>query len=114
MRQIILDTNFILTCLNQKIDFFEEIPLMGISILVPEKVITELERLKKGLALRLLEKEKNKFKRIFIAGKNTDNAIIKYARENPKLIVATLDRGIQRKVKNQKMIIRNKKKLEIM
>ncbi|MCX6750200.1 MAG: PIN domain-containing protein [Candidatus Pacearchaeota archaeon] len=113
MKQILLDTNFILSCIKQKIDFFEEIYLMGIQIIIPEEVIKELEKLKQEQALRLLENVKDKFKTIPLKGKNVDNAIIKYAKENPEVIIATLDREIKTKVKNRKMIIRNKKKLEI-
>jgi rRNA-processing protein FCF1 len=97
--------------MKQKIDFFEEIHLMGIQILIPEEVRNELIKLKRDSALRLFEK--NKFKEIYLGGKIVDNSIIKYAKENPEVIIATLDRGIQNKIRNKKMIIRGKKKLEI-
>ena len=112
MEQIILDTNFVLTCIKQKIDFFEE--LVGTQILIPEQVINEIKNLKNPnseLALKLLEK--NKFKKINIGTGHVDKRIIKFAKENPKTIIATLDREIKNKIKNQKLIIRGKKKLEI-
>jgi rRNA-processing protein FCF1 len=111
MKSVVLDTNFILSCMKQKIDFFEELYLMGIQIIIPEQVINELEKLKQEAALRLLEK--NKFKKIALEGKIVDNSIINYAKENPSIIIATLDKEMQKKIKNRKMIIRNKKKLEI-
>ncbi len=111
MKQILLDTNFILSCIKQKIDFFEEIYLMGIQIIIPEQIINELKKLKKESALKLLEN--SKFKEISLKGKIVDNSIINYAKENPDIIIATLDRDIQKKIKNRKMIIRGKKKLEI-
>ena len=37
MKQALLDTNFILSCIRKKIDFFEEIRLMGIKIIIPEE-----------------------------------------------------------------------------
>ena len=111
--KILLDTNFILTCIRQKIDFFEDIYLMGMHIIIPKEVIKELEKLKKESALKLLRKEKGKFKRIFLSGKNVDNSIIRYAKENPSVIIATLDKGLKTKIKNKKMIIRGRKKLEI-
>lgn len=113
MKQVLLDTNFIITCIKQRIDFFEEIPLMGIQIVIPEQVIKELEKLKRQAALKLLENEKDKFQTISLRGKIVDNSIINYARENPSLIIATLDEGIQRKIRNDKMIIVDKRKLEI-
>jgi len=112
MKQIILDTSFILTCIKQKIDFFEE--LVEAQILIPEQVINEIKRLENinsKLALKLLKK--NKFKKINLGKAHVDKLIIRFAKENPKTIVATLDREIKNKTKNQKLIIRGKKKLEI-
>ncbi len=113
VRQVLIDTNFILTCIKQKIDFFEYLEGEGYNIIISEKVIEELENLKKESALKLLKKEKKNFHKIFLSGKNVDNAIIRYAKKNPDVIIATLDREIQKKTKNRKMIIRGKKKLEI-
>ena len=41
--EALLDSNFLLTCIKQKIDFFEEIKLMGISIIIPKQVLNELK-----------------------------------------------------------------------
>jgi len=116
MKQIILDTNFILTCVKQKIDFFEEIQLMGMQISIPNQVIVEIEGLSKKnnnakLSLKLLKK--SKFKKIDLKTKDTDKGIIKFAKENPEVIIATLDRELKNKIKNPKLIIRGKKKLEV-
>jgi rRNA-processing protein FCF1 len=111
MRQILLDTNFILTCMKNKIDFFDYLNLEGYIIIIPEQVINELGKLKQESALRLLEK--NKCKKISLTGKIVDNSIINYAKENPEVIIATLDRGIKSKIRNRRMIIRNRNKLEI-
>jgi rRNA-processing protein FCF1 len=114
MKKVLLDTNFILTCVRQKIDLFEEIYLMGMQILIPEQVINEIERIKNlnsQPALKLLEK--NKFKKIDIGRGHVDKKIIQFAKENPDLTIATLDREIKNKTKNPKLIIRGKKKLEI-
>jgi rRNA-processing protein FCF1 len=123
MKEAILDTSFILSCIRKKIDFFEEIPLMGMSIVIPKPVIKEIESItshpknnfrfkeEASLALKLLEK--NKFGKIGLDGKNVDFGIIKIARENPDYIIATLDREIKNKVRNQKLVIRGEKGLEI-
>jgi len=114
MKPALLDTNFILTCVKQKIDFFEEIPLMGMQIVIPKQVINELKNLKNSnsvLALKLLEK--NKFKEVDIGKGHVDKKLIKFAKENSDAVVATLDREIKKKVKNQKLVIRSKKKLEV-
>jgi uncharacterized protein len=123
MKEAVLDTSFIISCVRKKIDFFYEIPLMGMSIVIPKPVIKEIEgiighpknnfRFKEeaGLALKMLEK--NKFKKTGLDGKSVDFGIIKIAKENPELIIATLDREIKNKVKNQKLVIRGESKLEL-
>ena len=111
MKSALLDTNFILTCIKQKIDFFEELRFMGFEIIIPNGVIDELKKLKQTSALKLLEK--NNFKEIILVGKNTDNSIINYANKNPDILIATLDKQLSDKLKNGKIIIRGKKKLEI-
>jgi len=111
MKSALLDTNFIITCIKQKIDFFEELRFMGFEIIIPDRVIDELKKLKQTLALKLLEK--NNFKKIILIGKDVDNSIINYAKKNPEIIIATLDKELSNKLKNRKIIIRGKKKLEI-
>jgi len=121
MKQVILDTNFILSCVKQKIDFFEEIPLMGISIIIPLQVIDELQKFSKQargslkeqakLALTLLENRD--FRRIDLHSRKVDREIINFAKQNPGIIIATLDREMKNKTQNSKMVIRRKKKLEI-
>ncbi len=46
MRKVILDTSFILSCVRNKLDFFDEIPLMGIQIVVPSEVVSEIIKFK--------------------------------------------------------------------
>lgn len=122
MKQVVLDTSFILTCIKQKIDFFEEVKLMGMKILIPKQVIEEIKRVVKSkkklhfkedakLALKLLEK--NNFKEINLKEKYVDKALIKFAEKNKNILIATLDKELKNKIKNPKLIIREKKKLEI-
>lgn len=111
MRELILDTSFILTAVKQNIDFFNWIGHEGFNTLIPEQVIKELKSLGAHLALKILMK--NKFTLLQIPGKDADSAIIKFAKDNPEAIVATLDLGLKKKIKNRKLIIRGIKKLEI-
>ncbi|MCK5149484.1 hypothetical protein KAJ87_00985 [Candidatus Pacearchaeota archaeon] len=122
MKQVILDTSFILTCVKQKIDFFEEIKLLGIQIIIPKQVIKELKgisdskkklhfREDANLSLEILKKYK--FKEVDLKVKNVDEAIKRFAEKNKNVLVATLDQGIKNKINNSKLIIRQKKKLEI-
>lgn len=122
MKKVILDTNFILSCIRKKIDFFEEIKFIGLKILIPNQVIKEIKGIAESkkklkfreeakLALRLLEK--NSFKKIDLKRKNVDRGLINLAKGNKDTIIATLDREIKEKVENQKLIIRGNKKLEM-
>jgi len=111
MRQVILDTSFILTAVRQKIDFFTWISHGGFQALIPEQVIDELMGLGAQLAINIIEK--NEYTLVKIPGKDADTAIIAFAKKNKEAIVATLDQGLQKKIKNRKLIIRGKKKLEI-
>jgi len=116
MKYALLDTSFILSCIRKKIDFFEEINFMGFRILIPKQVIEEIKGLSKSkseaeIALKLLEKKK--FKKIILHGKNVDNGIIKVAKENENYIIATLDKEIKNRTKNQKLVIRGSRKIEI-
>jgi len=119
--KVLLDSNFLMTCIKQKIDFIENLELIGLKILIPKQVINELKILKvrdtkkanndAGTALKLISKES--FEEIDLHDAKTDRAIIKFAQKNPKIIIATLDKEIQKKISNKKLIIRGKKKLEI-
>lgn len=123
MKQVLLDTNFIMTCAKQKIDFFEQIPLMGLEILIPEQVVHELKLLSKSrdsayiredadLALKLLNR--NKFTSIKLRRNNdVDKGIIELAGTDKELIIATLDKELKSKIKNSKMIIKGKKTISI-
>jgi uncharacterized protein len=122
MKKILLDTNFIINCVKQKIDFFEEIKLLGFKIIIPENVIREIEKIKNSkqkqynreaanLALRILEK--SEYERIKFKKRNVDKAIKDFVDSENNIIVATLDKELKNKIKGHKMIIRNKKKLEI-
>jgi len=119
---VLVDTNFILTCVKQKIDFFEWFKLQGIQVIIPLEVINELKMLKgrsknilalhAKFALKLLKK--NKFKKVDLdGGDRADKVIVKYAKEHPNIIIATLDKEMKYKIKNKKVTIRQGKLLEI-
>ena len=117
MPQVLLDTNFILTCIKQKIDFFEDLSLKGFQILIPEQVVKELEGLaKKSLKAKLALKiiNSSKFTTIDIKSKKVDKGIINFGKTNPGLIIATLDEEIKKKTRNQKLVIRGRKKIEVL
>jgi len=122
MKKAILDTNFILTCVKQKIDFLDEIKFMGIKVLIPEEVLDEVRKIMKSgkklhfrenakLALKILNK--NGFKKIKLGTAHVDKGLVNFAEKNKDVIVATLDRELKKKIKKPKLVIRGKKRLEI-
>lgn len=121
MKYVLLDTNFILSCVRKKIDFFEEIKFRGMKIIIPNEVIKELKKISETgkkkfsdeakIALKILDK--NSFEKADLKIKNVDNGIVKFAKEHEDYVIATLDKEIQTKIKNNKLIIRGEKELEI-
>ncbi len=112
MKKVILDTSFILVCVKQKIDFFEELEGMGLRALIPKQVIVELEGVDKtDLSLKIIKA--NKYNKIDLKTKNVDAGIIKYANKNLDIFVATLDKGIKKKIENSLVVIRERKRLEV-
>ncbi len=118
--KILLDTNFILSCIRNKIDFVEELQLSGRKILVPTQVIAEIKDIAKKekykfrreaeFALKLLEKAD--FEEVDLKEKYVDKGIKKFVEKNKSIIVATLDREVKiPKMRN--MVITKKKRIEI-
>jgi len=112
MKTYLLDTSFIISAVRNKIDFFEW--LIGEKIIIPKQVLEEIKRIENKdseLALKILEL--NPFEEIDLGKGHVDKLLIRFAARNPKVIVATLDREIKNKLKNYKLVIRGKKKLEV-
>ncbi|MBT3642816.1 hypothetical protein HN604_01690 [archaeon] len=125
--EILLDTNFVLTCVKQNIHFdslanelFDE----KITWIVAQDVLNELGNLKdrKGMKkedreaasisfeiLKMLEPEI-----IELPGKNP-NVDIKLVNHiiDTEIVLATLDRDLKKRVKNKILTIRGKNSLEI-
>jgi rRNA-processing protein FCF1 len=120
VEKILLDTNFILSCIRKKIDFIEELNLSGRKILLPIQVIDEIKRIaKKGKGkvkqeaeFSLILLERTSFEKIDLKEKYVDKGIKKFLEKDNSIIVATLDRGVKRP-KSRNMVITRKKKIEI-
>ncbi len=122
MKKVLLDTSFILNAVKSKIDFIEELFLNGFQILIPNKVIKELQKVSKSykklkfrnnakIALEILKKAFNekKLKKISLKGRNVDSSIAEYLNENSDIFLASTDKELNKKVKNRKVILRYKK-----
>ena len=125
MIKVILDTNFLIYCAKEKLDYTEEIAGLvneGFKLVVPKQVVNELTKLKQDiykkvsgkdkiacdLALQLLEV--NNVEIIEPKGKTVDEAIIILAKEDLNNIVATLDREM-RQILGRVILITKGKKL---
>ncbi len=123
--KVLLDTNFLLTCAKQKVDFAE---LIGeqvdekIEWIVPEEVIAELTELseRKGMKgadkdaakMALLLADKMGYELVRINNKNVDVGIADFIRG--KLIaLATLDKGLKKRVDNTIITISDKRQVQI-
>ena len=108
--KIILDTNFLIYCAKNKLDYVEEIGDLinaGFELIVPMQVIEELKSLRNDkwkkvsgkdkmaidLALQLLDA--NKVKKVKVSGGSVDEGIVNLANEDKKNIVCTLDREMR-------------------
>ena len=127
---IIIDTNFIVTSIKNKIHLFDilkkEFP--GDKVLVPLEAIQELELLKTKKDLSLKEREyaslaivmikKSNPSIVPLATPNVDAGIIRYCKQHKKVIVATLDRILKEKIKLLKqevkfLTIKEKKRIVV-
>lgn len=124
--KILLDTNFILTCVKQKIDFQEmanQITSQSVEWLVPQDVLDELGNLKDRRGAKVPDKSAAKLsfeilqnleaKIVNLPGKNpnVDIKIVNYILGKP-IVLATLDKNLKSRVENKILTIRGKKNLE--
>lgn len=121
-KKVLLDTSFILIAIREKIDFVEDIKFLGLQIIIPRQVIDELNNIAKSkkklkfrdeaaLALRIVDIPS--FSKVVLKSKNVDDGLVIFAKENKDAVIATMDKGLKSRIKNQKLVVRAKKKLEI-
>ncbi len=119
--EVILDTNFIITCVKEKVDFFQA-EKFG-KLLIPKQVVFEIEDIfnsregkhkeNASLALKIIEQNHKLWKEIDLEDNYVDRGIKKYAENNKEIIVATLDKELRRKLKGKAkfLSIKGKKKI---
>ena len=122
--KIILDTNFVIYCAREKLDYIEEIENMlneDYDLVVPLQVVHELEKLRDDkwkkvsgkdkkaadLALQLIDAKE--IKKIEASGKTVDEAIINLSKEDDENIVCTLDREMRHTLGRVILISKGKK-----
>ncbi len=125
--EILLDTNFILTCVKSKIDFAqiaEKIIDEKITWLIPQQVLNEIGNIKDRKSTKKVDKESAELSfqilqvinhKIIELNKdrNVDIAIVNYILNKP-IVLATLDKRLKQRVPNNKILtIRGKSYLEL-
>ncbi len=122
--KVILDTNFLIYCAKNKLDYVEKIGNLineGFELVVPKQVVNELEKLRDDKLKKVSGKDKracdlalqllkiNNVKVVDLKGKNVDNAMVKLSKEDKKNIVCTLDREMRKKLPRVILLTRMRK-----
>ena len=126
--KILLDTNFIVTCAKEHIDFGEDIHTVtdeDVTWIVPQQVLNELGNLKDNSDMKRKDRDAAALSfeilqrldtyEIVDLGKhpNVDVAIVNYILDKD-IVLATLDKGLKQRLQKHKMLtIRGKKSLDI-
>lgn len=126
--KVLLDTNFIITCVKNKIDFpsrSEEIIDESIEWLIPQDVLNELGNLKDKKGAKVADRSAAELsfeiiksldpEVLDLPGKNpnVDIKIVNYILDKP-IVLATLDKNLKFRVSNKILTTRGKKGLELL
>lgn len=117
--EVLLDSNFIISCVKRKIDFISELEALGFKVIIPREILQELKDLRLGVShdermaidIGTGIIEKAKLKKIKIGGQKVDDALIDYG--NKGAYIASLDAYIKRSVPNKVTISSAGNKLQI-
>lgn len=104
--EVILDTNFIISCIRKKIDFYPQLEEQGFKVIFPREVLQELKDIRRGdgvshedriaidLALQMVEK--TKAKKMSLGQGKVDDWLIHKGKQG--IYIATLDAAIKRQI----------------
>ena len=117
--EVILDTNFIMSCIRKRIDFLDQLETMGFKVVVPKGVFEELKDLRKNSKVSHLDRtaidvafklfEGRKIHKIGLGGRNVDEGLIAKGREG--IHIATLDKYIKNEIPKRVIISDSKNKV---
>src|SRR3989344_9092225 len=105
--EVILDTNFIVSCIKKKIDFMSELELQGFKVLVPREVLQELKDLRlkvrhddrTAVNIALEKFASGNIKKMRLGTQSVDAGLIEKGKQGA--YIATLDAAIKRTVPNR-------------
>ena len=110
MYKVILDTNFLIHCLDFHVDIpieLEKILGSSFEIYVLDGVLKELEGLGKKMVLKYVER----FEILKGSGKYVDDELVGFSEKG--YIVATQDKGLKKRLQKLFVVIRQKKYLQL-
>ncbi|MFH1425509.1 MAG: PIN domain-containing protein [archaeon] len=119
--EVLLDANFIISCVRKRIDFIDELEVLGFKVKVPREVLQELKDLKRekklgretrtaiNIAFQMLDD--GGVKKVGVGGRTVDEGLIAKGKEG--VYIATLDKEILRGVPNKIVIDNSKKGLKV-
>lgn len=106
MKKVILDTDFLIDCINFKVNFFEEIERIldaNYSICVLDKTLDEIKNKAKLKLITELLRANNAEIIKTEGNEKVDDLIIKLVDKD--YIVATQDQGLKRRLKNKGVLV---------
>ncbi len=117
--EVVLDSNFMISCIKQKIDFIAKLEELGFRIILPREVFQELKDLrlkvpladKNAIELALKLVSSKKLKKQTLGKGSVDAGLIALGKKGA--YIATLDAAIKRVIPNKIFIKDSKKGLEI-
>lgn len=119
--EVLLDTNFVISCIVKKIDFLTQLREKGFRVVIPREVMQELkdvrlhsktssdERKAIDVALQMLASKQ--IEKTTIGKGKVDDLLVRKGQEG--FYIATLDNGIKRKVPNRIVILSASKEIGI-
>lgn len=119
LMEVIVDTNFIVSCFRKNIDFVDQLEGQGFKVLVPKEVVQELRDLRKSekasrddrlaidLALAFLER--TKVRHVSLGKGKVDESLIHKGKQGA--YIASLDREVKKQVPNRVVIFDAQKRV---
>jgi len=117
--EVLLDSNFIISCVRRKIDFISELKGLGFKVIVPKEVLLELkdlrlnvthdERMAIDIGMDVIDK--SGIKKIKMGKGKVDDVLIEQGKKGA--YIASLDSYIKRSVPNRVVINSASNKLMI-
>ena len=117
--EVLLDSNFIISCVKKRIDFITQLEEQGFKVLVPLEVYQELKDLKLKLsrndriaidtAFEILDSKA--IKKMKLGNDSVDRGLISKGKEG--FYIATLDNAIRNEVPNRIIIFDAQKRIGV-